>query len=278
MPMLKSLSISTQALTVAALLAGCGPSEEELRLAELQQDLTVANATIDSLNYSVESSNLLIDEMRAHVDSLQSVDQKLLESVQRLNREVKQWRELASEHKLKNELLGQEIERLKRDKQADRRTIARLRSEADVANATLLEAHASIRRQEDHVRRMELELGKAREEVASLRQAETSVHLYAASESFLKENGFLSTDRIFGRAFVKSYKMVKRLDTSDPRVRLVPIQEAVRLEGSVEALVDRFGELKVGDAYKSHKAEGGVEITFVDDLLGGADVLAVLKD
>ncbi|MBI93638.1 MAG: hypothetical protein CME05_10605, partial [Gemmatimonadaceae bacterium] len=52
------------ALALTALLAACGPSEEELRLAALQQDLTLANGTIDSLNFTVESTNLLIDEMR----------------------------------------------------------------------------------------------------------------------------------------------------------------------------------------------------------------------
>ena len=34
-----------------------------MRLAALQQDLTLANGTIDSLNFTIESTNLLIDEM-----------------------------------------------------------------------------------------------------------------------------------------------------------------------------------------------------------------------
>ena len=84
----------------------CGPSEEEILIAELQEDLTRANTTIDSLNYTVESSNLLIDNMRSRVDSLQRVDAKLLQSVQRLNKAVKRWRNLARDHKRKNEQLN----------------------------------------------------------------------------------------------------------------------------------------------------------------------------
>lgn len=266
-------------ILVPLFLAACGPSEEELRLAALQEDLTVANTTIDSLNYTIESSNLLIDEMRARVDSLQHVDQTLLASVQRLNNEVKHWRELASEQKAMNQELTQEIERLRRDKQGDQRTISRLTSEADSINSALLAAHTSIRRQEDHIKRLDAELGKARDEVAMLRQAETSVRIYAATEAYLQENGYLETDRIFGRAFKKAYKLVKRLDPSDPRVQLAAIGESVLVSGEVDALVDRFGELKRGDTYKSQKAEGGgMSVTFVDDLLAGTDVLAVIKE
>ena len=274
---LRRLRWPAAGLLLAAVFASCGPSEEELRLDALQKDLSMANTTIDSLNYTIESSNLLIDEMRSRVDSLQSVDQKLLESVQRLSKEVKHWQQLASEQKRRNEALTAEIERLKREKQADQRTVARLRSEADSVNADLLEAHTSIRRQEDHIKRMDLELSKARDEVVMLRQAETSVRLYVATEDFLKESGHLETDRVFGRGFRKSYKLVRRLDTSDPRVQLLPIGEPLLIEGGLDEVVDRFGKLKKGDAYSTNKAEGGVEVTFTDDLLGGSDVLVIVK-
>lgn len=262
---------------ITATLTACGPSEEELQLVEFEKEITLANATIDSLNYTVESSNLLIDEMRARVDSLQQVDQKLLESVQKLNREVRQWRDLAGEQKKMNEQLTAEVERMKRDKQSDQRAIARLRGQADSINTAMLDAHTSIRRQEDHIKRMDLELGQSRDEVALLRQAETSVRVYAATEAFLKDNGYLETDRIFGRAFKKSFKLIKRLDPQDPRVQLAPIGESVRFEGEVDAYVDRFGKLKKGNGYTSEKSAGGVDVTFNDDMLGGTDVLIVLK-
>ena len=273
--------VATFAATVVAVGAiavtsACGPSEEELLLEQMTADMLVANTTIDSLNYTIESSNLLIDEMRSRVDSLQHVDEKLIASMNRLNREVKKWRELAGEHKRMNEQLTSEMERMKREKQSDQRSIARLRSQADSINAALLDAHTSIRRQEGHLKQMELELGQSRDEIALLRQAETSVRVYVATEDYLKDNAYLETGR---RIFRKSYKLTKRLDPSDPRVRLVPIGEPLRVEGEVQVYIDRFGKLQKGDSYSSRKVEGGaLDVTFTDDFLGGSDVLVVLKN
>jgi len=262
-----------------ALSSACGPSAEELKLEELTAEMSAANAVIDSLNYTVESSNLLIDEMRSRVDSMQQVDQKLLESVQRLNREVRQWRDLASDRKKMNDQLTAEVERMKREKQTDQRSIDRLRAQADSINTALLTAHTSIRRQEDHLKRMDLELSQSRDEVALLRQAETSVRVYAATEAYLKENGYLDAGRSLGRAFRKSYKLIKRIDPSDPRMQLAPIGEALLLEGKIDVLVDRFGTVKKGDSYTTKKGEGNrIEVTFTDELLGGSDVLVVLEN
>ena len=260
------------------LTLSCGPSEEEILIAELQEDLTRANTTIDSLNYTVESSNLLIDNMRSRVDSLQRVDEKLLQSVQRLNKAVKKWRNLASDHKRKNEQLTAEIRSLKREKQADKQALARLRRQADSLNATLLEAHTSIRRQEDHIRRMEVDLLRAREDAASMRRAQTSVRVYAATESFLKENGYLKSSRAFRRGFRKSFRMTKKPEPNDPAVKLVAAGETLMLEGEIEALVDRYGSLKKGDDYQVDRSEGMAILTFTNEMLGGVDVLAVMKE
>ena len=275
---LAGIGVRVAALAFAFQLLACGPSEEEIMLAQLEEDLTTANSTIDSLNYSVESSNLLIDEMRARVDSLQHVDAKLLESVQKLNGEVKKWRALASEHRRKNEQLTAEIERMKRDKQADRLAIVRLRSEADSLQGALLEAHTSIRRREHYLQQMEVDLAKVKDDAAQLRLAETSVRVYAASEDFLKENGYLKSSRAFRGAFRKSYKLIKKLDPTDPRVQLVPIGDTVSLEGKLKALVDRYGKLKKGEAYDEGKGPSGAQITFRDALLGGVDVLAIMEN
>ena len=128
---------SLVSVAIAAAFLSCGEDEDAIRLAEFQNNLQMANATIDSLNYTVESSNLLIDELRARADSLQHVDDKLLASVQKLNREVKKWRRLASEQKRMNQQLTQQIERMKVEKQADKRSIAHLRSQADSLNSAL---------------------------------------------------------------------------------------------------------------------------------------------
>ena len=277
---MKRLSIASLVLVfVAAAFISCGGDEDAKQLVALQSDLQMASATIDSLNYTVESSNLLIDELRARADSLQRVDDKLLASVQKLNREVKQWRRLATEQKRMSQQLTEQIERMKVEKQADKRAIAHLRSEADSLNSALLDAHTSIRRQSDHIRKIELDLAQAQDDVAELRKARSSVVVYMASEGYLKENGFLDTSRPFGRVFRKSYKLVRKLDPNDPAVRQVPIGDELAFEDKLEALADRYGQLKKGDDYKKIIHEDGLtRVIFTSETLGGVDVLAIIKE
>ena len=259
-------------------LLSCGPSEEELMLAQFQTDLEIANSVIDSLNYTVESTNQLIDEMRVQVDSTQRVNDRLVAEMQKLNREMRQWQKLAKDYKENKEKLTAEIERMKVEKQADRQAIAQLRSQADSLSSELLDAHTSIRRQSDNIRGMEVDLAKAQDEVDELRNAKSSVNLYIATEQFLKENGYLETSRPFGGAFRKNFKLIKKLDPTDPAVRLVPIGESVVLGGSLSSLVDRFGKLKKGDDFQLQNEEGQEIVTFVNEMLGGVDVLAVIKE
>jgi len=276
--MLRKTVLFLAAFTLLLGLYACGPSEEELQITQLQTDLQTSNSAIDSLNYTVESSNLLIDELRAQVDSTQVVNEKLLSSMQKLSKEVRQWRQLATEYKQNNEKLTVEIERMKVEKQADRQAIAQLQTKADSLGGVLLEAHTSIRRQSDRIREMEVDLAQAQDEAAELRQARVAVNLYIATEAFLKENGFLDTSRPLGRAFRKDYKLIKKLDPADPAVRLVEIGAGAPLGGQVQAIVDRFGTLKKGDDYQVEKGDGQVTITFVNDMLGGVDVLAIIKE
>jgi len=266
-------------MTVSVLVTmSCGPSEEEIMLAELQLDLGTATTTIDSLNYTVESANMLIDEMRTRVDSLQYVDKLLLENVRALGKEVKHWQKVAADHKRKNVALTKEIERMKREKQIDQRSIARMRSQSDSLNTALLDAHTSIRRQEGHVTRLKDQLVAVELDRDQLRLAQTSVRVYAATEEFLDDSGYLHSGRSLGRAFRKSFRLAKKLDPTDPAVQLAPIGDAVLLEGELKALVDRYGKLKKGDAYQTRKVDGKTEVTFVDGMLGGVDVLAIMKD
>lgn len=276
--MLRKTALWLIALTLSAGVFSCGPSEEEQMLTQLQQDLGVANAAIDSLTYTVDSSNLLIDELRAQVDSTQNVNVKLLDSVQKLSKEVREWRQLANQYKQNNEKMTAEIERMKVEKQADRQAIAQLRTQADSLGGALLEAHTSIRRQSDQIREMEVELAQTRDEVTELHKARVAVNLLIGTESFLKENGYLDTSRPLGGIFRKNFQLIKKFAAGDPGVRLVNIGEGVVLGGELDALVDRYGKLQKGSDYQSQKEDGQAVVTFTNDLLGGSDVLAVIKE
>jgi hypothetical protein len=265
-------------LAISIGFISCGPSEEDLALIQLEKDMAAANAVIDSLNYTVESSNLLIDGLRAQVDSTQHVNDTLLASVQKLHKEVREWRQLATEYKQNNRRLKTEIQQLKVDKQADRQAIARMRAEADSLTTAMLEAHTSIRRQSDQIREMEVDLAQARDATADLRKAEKGITLFIGSESFLKENGYLAVNRSLGRALRKVFRLTKTLEPSDPDVRLVEIGESLVISGKVDVVVDRYGKLDKGDDYEVQTEGGRATVTFINEMLGGVDVVVVLKD
>ena len=272
------VTLQVMALLLVAGLLSCGPDEEAILLAELQEDLGQASAAIDSLNYQVDSVNLLLDDARAQADSLQHVGEDLLASVQSLSAQVRKFKGLYQQKVIENQKLAAEVEKLKLEKQVNQQAIAQLRSRSDSLNSALLDAHTSIRRQSDHIRQLEVDVAQAQDDVEQLRRAQIEVRLLAATEDFLKENGYLETSRPFGRAFLsKSYKLVRKLDPSDPRVRSVPIGELQALDGKLQALVDRYGKLSEGDDYEETKAEGVVSVRFTNEMLGGAGVLAVLK-
>ena len=270
--------LSSPIMFISLLLVSCGEDEEAIMIAELQTDLEMASSTIDSLNYQVDSVNLLLDEARARVDSLQRVDDKLLATVQNLNKEVTKFRKLYTQQQRKNQELASEIQRLKLDRRADRQTIASLRSEADSLNSALLDVHTSIRRQSDQMRQLEMDLAKSQDDLEILRRAQFEVRMLIASEGFLKENGYLKSSRPFGRGFRKIYKLIRKLNPADSMVRKIPVGEPMTLEGELKGIVDHYGALQEGGDYERFSEEGLQTLTFTNELLGGTDVLAIVKE
>ncbi|MFT5086218.1 MAG: DNA repair exonuclease SbcCD ATPase subunit [Candidatus Latescibacterota bacterium] len=265
-------------LCTALLVMSCANEEQEQLITQLQTDMNSANAVIDSLTYTLDDADLLLDAMRAQVDSAQHVNEILIKDAQRLNKSLSKFRKVAQQRKEQNERLQSEIRRMKVEKQADSQAIAHMRGQADSLNGVLLEAHTSIRRQSDHIRNIEMDLAKSQDQVSTLQAAQQSVRLYVAGEKFLEENGYLDASRPFGRAFRKQYKLVKKLNPEDPGVQLVPINNELVVEGKVEVLVDRFGTLNKGEDYKAKTANGQTTVTFINELITGSDVLAIVKN
>jgi len=271
-------SILLAGFFLAAGLTACGDSKTTQQLNELQENLQQANSMLDSLNYTIDTSNQLITDLRARADSLERVDEKLLVSVQQLNREVKEWRQLATEQRKKNEELTTEIERMKREKQTDQQTIARLGAQADSLNTALLGARSSIQRQNDQIRRLEGQLTQAQGEVEGLRQAQVSVRLVVGTEKQLEEMGYLESSRPLSRIGRKTYKLIKKIDETDSSARLVPIGQTLTLNRKPKLLIDRFGQLDEGKDYRQTKEGGQVQITFTNELMGGTDVLVMAEE
>jgi len=56
------------------------------------------------------------------------------------------------------------------------------------------------------------------------------------------------------------------------------VGEELAFEGKLEALVDRYGQLKKGEDYDKSQEDGLTRITFRGETLGGMDVLLVIKE
>ena len=276
--MKRALSQGIGLCITALLLVSCADEEQEQLLLQLQNDMATANATIDSLTYSLDDSHLLLDGMRAQVDSMQQINDDMLASVQQLNKEMKRWRKVAGERQKKVEEQNRLISEMQNEKRIDRQAINRLRAEADSINSELLATHTSIRRQSDHIRNLEMNLAQTRDQAASLVAAQNSVFLYAASEKYLKDNGYLQSSRPFGGGFRKQFKLIKKINSDDPGVQLIAIGKGQLIEGKIKEFVDRYGKLKKGDDYKTTKADNGTQVTFVNELIGGTGVLAIMND
>ena len=265
-------------LFLVASLTACGDGETDQQLNDLQGNLLQANSMIDSLTYTIDASSQLITELRARADSLEEVDAKLLVSVQKLSKEVKEWRQLATEQKKKNEQLVSEVERMKREKQTDQQAIAKLSAQANSLNVALLGARSNIQRQNDRIRRLETQVTQTREEAEELRKAQVSVRLVVGTEKQLEEWGYLESSRPLSRIGRKTYKLVKKIDEIDSSARLVAIGQTITLNRKPKQLIDRFGRLDDGRDYRQTKEDGQVQITFINELMGGTDVLAMVEE
>jgi len=114
------------------------------------------------------------------------------------------------------------------------------------------------------------------------------VCLLIGTEDLLKSNGFLATSR---SRLLKQYKLVKKIAGDDSRVKIVSINQQLDLTlGSfpralvdrsgplkLKELVDRHGKLKEGRDYTVDKNSNTTIITFVNRVLEGTDVLAVVE-
>ena len=72
-------------------------------------------------------------------------------------------------------------------------------------------------------RNLEMNLAQTRDQAETLAAAQNAVHLYAASEKYLKDNGYLESSRPFGGGFRKQFKLIKKIRSDDPGVQLIPI-------------------------------------------------------
>ena len=281
------MSILFSILTLASclILTACSDEDEKARLLE---GIVTRSALNDSLKKKIIQSEFDKAALEAMSDSLSKFGDILLENNNQLSKELEKTKQEADKYRRNNERLqaeiGQlqaEIDRIQEDNRTSEREIRRLAVEIDSIS---MDRDRLIGVNQD----LKDRLNEIKEALDEVRRIQKSVRLLVGTESLLKSNGFLETSR---SRLLKQYKLVKKIEGSDSRVKIVPLNQQLDLtldsfpsalvdrSGRLELkeLVDRHGKLKEGRDYKVDKSKGTTTITFINRVLEGTDVLAVVE-
>ena len=267
-------------------LAACSDEDEKARLFE---GIVKRSALNDSLKKEIRRSEIDKAALETISDSLSKFGDILLEKNNQLNKELEKTKQEASKYRQYNEQLqekvGQlqeEIVQLEEGKIANEQEMHRLAVTIDSISADR-EVLKSFNQE------LENKLKEIREALDAAHQIHISVRLLVGTESLLKSNRFLETSR--GKLLRKRYKLVETLESEDPRVKIVPLNQQFPLtlhsipkalvgrsgRLTLQTLVDRHGKLKEGRDYTVHKNSNTTIITFINRVLEGTGVLAVVE-
>ena len=281
-----SIRFTILALASCLMLTACSDEDEKARLLE---GIVTRSALNDSLKKEIIQAEIDKDALEAISDSLSKFGDLLLEKNNQLHEELEQTKQEADKSRRDNERLqaeiGQlqeEIDLLQEDKRTNEQEIHRLAVAID-----------SISVDQDRLKGvnqdLENKLNEIREALNAVHRVQKSVRLLVGTESRLKGNRFLKTSR--GATLRKQYKLVEKIESDDPRVKIVSINQQLPLtldsiptalvgrsgKLKLKALADRHGKLKEGRDYTVHKSKGTTVITFINRVLEGTDVLAVVE-
>ena len=259
----------TLALLLCIGLSACGESEVEKQKRVIAQK----EASIDSLEDEVGSSQAELVTLKTQLDSLTKFEMLLQEKNQQLQKEVKKYRAIAEQRRGKNEELQTAISQLQEEKEADSAKIDRLITESDSLTVAL-------REQRDVTMKLTQNLDSANKDIErtqeKLDQAKNAVRVVVGTEDGLKADGFLETDRRF---FRKGYKLVQKPGHDAYTVNVLAIGGSLTLEPGkkLKELIGRSGKLKKGTDYTVSLSAAGTQITLVSELLKGEAVLVVIE-
>ena len=267
-------------------LAACSDEDEKARLLE---GIVKRAALNDSLKKEIIQSEIDKAALEAMSDSLSKFGDLLLVKNNQLREEVEKTKQEADKYRRDSERLQEEvgqlqeeIDQLQEDKRTNEQEIRRLAVEIDsisVDRDRLIGVNQDLKNK----------LNEIKETLDAVHRIQNSVRLLVGTEDLLKSNRFLETSR--NASLRKQYKLVKKLEGDDSRVKIVPLNQQLDLTPNsvpealvnrsgnlkLKALVDRHGKLKEGRDYIVDKNKGTTIITFINRVLEGTDVLAVVE-
>jgi peptidoglycan hydrolase CwlO-like protein len=267
------LVIGGAAVVLAALLyiAFLPESEEVIKenpyVKQLESEVELYAAQVDSMNAVVEDLNARIDVVRTQMDSARASNKVLLATLHRVTNASKEYQRLYKEQRSLNDKLRSEIAQVTSERDLSTTQVTRLRTSVDSLNTELYE-------QTIRITRIESSLEEALQETEVLRETVHSILVYIGTEDALKRQGYLNTSRFIR----KSYKITNFPDINSNDVIKVGVGETFTLQGELAALCDRHGKLGKGKEYELSKSQSGQTlISFSDPMLAGQRILAILK-
>lgn len=270
------LAVGAAAAVLAIILyIAFSPSDESAvqkdpLVAQLEKEVELYTAQIDSMNIVVDDLNSRIDVVRTQMDSARASNQVLLASLHRVTNQMKEYQRLYSEQRVLNDRLRDEIAHVRTERDLATTQAVQLKTAVDSLNNELYE-------QTIRLTRLESSLEQALDEGKDLRRTVTSVLVYVGTEDELKQKGYLDTWR--PALFSKNYRSTGFPDvTTNPNIRRIPVGETFTFQGKLVALCDRHGRLGKGKEYElSQGPPGQTLLTFTDSMLSGQRLLAVIE-
>jgi hypothetical protein len=248
------------------------PKEPEVDpyVVQLEKEVAMYTARIDSLNTIVDGLNGRLNNIRAQMDTARTANRTLIASLHRVTNKMKEFQRLYQEQQTLNRKLVTELRQVKQEKERTTTQTRQLKIQVDSLNSELYEKTVRLVR-------LESSLEEALQQVQTVVETVTSVLVYAGTEDELKQAGYLKTGRSV--IFRKNYRAVSFPDVMESAVLRISLGETLALQGKLAALADRHGKLSKGEEYEVSKGPPGQTlVTFIDSTLQGQRILAVLKN
>lgn len=264
-------------------------SNDESEKARLLEGIVKRSALNDSLKKEIIQSEMDKAALEAMTDTLSKFGDLLSEKNNQLRKELEQTKQEADKYRRDSERLQkeisqlqEEIDQLQEDKRTNEQEISRL---AVAIDSVSVDRDRLIGVNQDLTNKLD----EIKEALNAVHRIQKSVRLLVGTEGLLKSNGFLETSR--GATLRKQYKLVEKLESDDSRVNIVPLNHQLNLtlnsvpealvdrsgRLTLQALIDRHGKLKEGRDYIVDNSRETTIITFINRVLEGTDVLAVVE-
>ena len=275
------ISVGIGAVALALIVFALFPTAPRVDpyVVQMEQEIALYTGQVDSMTNVVDGMNDRIDAIRTQLDTARTSNKTLVNALQRVTGELKEYQKLYGEQRELNKKLASEIQQVRADKNAAIADKVIALAQVDLMRTQMDSVNSELYTKTIRIGRLESNLETALNQVDALKETMVSILVYAGTEDDLKKAGYLKAWR--PALFSKDYRILNFPEMSNSAlaatVQQVALNSPLTLSGELEALADRHGKLEKGKEFEIQKADGQFQITFIEPTLRGQRILAVLK-